>query len=99
MSGLEDGIQAGTARYATDSDARQAEPSGDVLISDTPVDFDAAAETVQAGPCRLFVGVRSDPFFADADGAVHGFKWTGQDAFANRNIMSIVLEAMPLSVI
>jgi len=47
---------------------------------------------VQAGPCRLFAGVRSDPFFADADGAFHGFKWTGQDAFAKRNIASIALE-------
>jgi hypothetical protein len=46
---------------------------------------------VQAGPGRLFIGVRSDPFFADADGAFHG-TWTGQDAFANRNILSIALE-------
>ena len=47
---------------------------------------------VQAGPGRLFTGIRSDPFFADADGSFHGFRWTGQDAFANRNIPSIVLE-------
>jgi hypothetical protein len=38
------------------------------------------------------MGVRSDPFFADADGSFHDFKWTGQDAFADRNIMSIALE-------
>jgi Domain of unknown function (DUF4331) len=31
-------------------------------------------------------------FFADADGSFHGFSWTGQDAFANRNICSIVLQ-------
>jgi Domain of unknown function (DUF4331) len=37
-------------------------------------------------------GVRSDPFFADADGSFHGFKWTGQDAFADRNVLSIVME-------
>jgi len=47
---------------------------------------------VRAGPGRLFTGVRSDPFFADADGAFHGFNWTGHDAFANRNILSIALE-------
>jgi hypothetical protein len=40
----------------------------------------------------LFIGVRSDPFFADADGSFHGFKWTGQDAFADRNVLSIALE-------
>jgi hypothetical protein len=36
--------------------------------------------------------VRSDPFFADADGSFHGFQWTGQDAFADKNILSIVME-------
>ena len=54
--------------------------------------FDATAEPVDAGPCRLFIGVRSDPFFADAEGALHGFQWTGQDTFAGKNILSIALE-------
>lgn len=63
-----------------------------MLITGTPVGFDAAAQPVQAGRVRLFIGVRSDPFFADADGSFHGFKWTGQDAFADRNILSIALE-------
>ena len=92
FSDLRDGMQTGTAYFATGSQARQAEPAGDVLITATPVGFDASAEPVQAGPCRLFAGVRSEPFFADADGAFHGFQWTGQDAFANRNILSIALE-------
>jgi uncharacterized protein DUF4331 len=69
-----------------------AEPAGDVLISGAPVGFDASARPVQAGRVRLFTGVRSDPFFADADGSFHGFQWTGQDAFADRNILSIALE-------
>jgi hypothetical protein len=86
------GMQTCTAYHATGSQARQPEPAGDVLISAAPVGFDATAQPVQAGPGRLFTGVRSDPFFADADGAFHGFKWTGQDAFANRNILSIALE-------
>ena len=92
FSELRDGMQTGTAYFASGSQARQAEPAGDVLISATPVGFDASAEPVQAGPCRLFAGVRSEPFFADADGAFHGFQWTGQDAFANRNILSMALE-------
>jgi len=92
FSELRDGMQTGTAYFASGRQARQAEPAGDVLISATPVGFDASAEPVQAGPCRLFAGVRSEPFFADADGAFHGFQWTGQDAFANRNILSIALE-------
>lgn len=35
---------------------------------------------------RLFFGGRRDPFFADAEGAFHGFQWTGKDAFADKNI-------------
>jgi hypothetical protein len=92
FSELKDGAQTGTAYYATGSDARQAEPSGEVLASSVPVSFDGSPQPVQAGPGRLFAGVRSEPFFADADGAFHGFQWTGQDAFANRNILAIVLE-------
>jgi hypothetical protein len=92
FSDFRHGMQTGTAYYATGSQARQPEPAGDVLISAAPVGFDAAARPVQAGPGRLFTGVRSDPFFADADGAFHGAKWTGQDAFANRNVLTIALE-------
>jgi hypothetical protein len=87
------GRQTGTLFYATGAEARQPEPGGDVLIEDTPVAFDdAGAASVTAGPVRLFIGVRSDPFFADADGSFHGFNWTGQDAFADKNVLSIVVE-------
>jgi len=86
------GMQTGTAYYATGSQAVQSEPAGEVLIEATPVGFNAGAQPVQAGVCRLFMGVRSDPFFADAEGALHGFKWTGQDTFAGKNILSIALE-------
>jgi hypothetical protein len=87
-----DGAQTGTARYATGADAREAEPAGEVLIEGTPVGFDAMATPVQAGPCRLFIGVRSDPFFADGEGAFHGFQFTGDDTFAGKNVLSMALE-------
>jgi Domain of unknown function (DUF4331) len=87
------GRQTGTLFYAIGPEARQAEPGGDVLISGTPVAFDdASAKGVMAGPIRLFIGVRSEPFFADADGSFHGFQWTGRDAFAGKNVLSIVME-------
>ncbi|MGH3183095.1 MAG: DUF4331 family protein, partial [Streptosporangiaceae bacterium] len=89
------GRQTATAYYATGPQARQPEPAGEVLIQDTPVGFDAAARPVQvggSGPVRLFAGVRSDPFFADLEGALHGFAWTGQDTFAGKNVLSIALE-------
>jgi hypothetical protein len=92
FSQLEHGTQTGTAWYATGPQARQPEPAGQVLTSSLPVGFDAAAQPVQAGPVRLFAGVRSDPFFVDFEGTVHGFQWTGHDAFAGKNVQSIALE-------
>jgi hypothetical protein len=92
FSEYQDGVQTGTAWYATGGQARQPEPAGQVLAQSIPVSFDATARPVQAGPVRLFTGLRSDPFFADVEGALHGFKWTGHDDFAENNVDSIVLE-------
>src|SRR5215467_5424911 len=87
------GGQTGTVRYAAGSRARDREPIGELLIEGTPVGFEADAQPVQAGPCRLFIGVRSDPFFADGEGAFHDFQFTGEDTFAGKNILSMALEA------
>jgi hypothetical protein len=87
-----DGRQTGSVRWAKGDDARGPEPAGEVLADAVPVGFDATAQPVQAGPCRLFVGARSDPFFADAEGALHGFKWTGHDDFADKDVQCIALE-------
>jgi Domain of unknown function (DUF4331) len=87
-----DGGQTATVYFGMGSDARQREPAGEVLIQNTPVGFDGNAQPVQAGPVRLFIGERSDPFFADAEGALHGFQWTGVDTFADTDILSIAME-------
>ncbi len=100
FSAPNNGEQTATAHYATDDDARTREPGGDVLIEGAPVSFDATAMPVQAGRCRLFIGTRSDPFFADAEGVLHWlaagqpgiFEWTGADVFGTANIFSIALE-------
>jgi hypothetical protein len=84
--------QTGTVYYGTGSQARQPEPVGKVLIEGMPVGFDSMAKPVQAGECRLFVGVRSDPFFADGEGAFHDFQFTGDDTFAGKNILCMALE-------
>jgi hypothetical protein len=86
------GVQTGTVYYATGSQAREPEPAGEVLIEGAPVGFDETAKPVEAGPCRLFIGVRSDPFFADGEGAFHDFQFTGDDTFAGKNILSMALE-------
>jgi len=101
FSEVKDGRQTATAFLATGSEACTREPGGEKLIEATPVSFDAMAMQVQAGPCRLFIGKRSDPFFADADGVLHwlvdgekgDFQWSGTDTFGNANILSIALEA------
>ena len=92
FSEYEDGRQTGTARYATGAQARQPEPAGEVIAAEIPVSFDGTARPVQAGRIRLCAGLRSDPFFADVEGALHGFAWTGHDDFAGNNVDSIVLE-------
>ena len=86
------GAQTGTVYYAIGSQAREPEPVGEVLIEGVPVGFDAMAKPVQAGQCRLFIGVRSDPFFADGEGAFHDFQFTGDDTFAGKNILTMALE-------
>jgi hypothetical protein len=92
FSEYQNGRQTGTAWYATGAQAREPGPVGEVLASSIPVSFDGTARPVQAGPVRLFAGLRSDPFFADAEGALHGFHWTGHDDFADNNVDSIALE-------
>jgi Domain of unknown function (DUF4331) len=86
------GTQTATVYYATGREAREPEPGGEVLVEGTPVGFDAMAKPVQAGECRLFIGVRSDPFFADGEGAFHDFQFTGNDTFAGKNVLTMALE-------
>jgi Domain of unknown function (DUF4331) len=86
------GAQTGTVYYTTGSDAREPEPAGEVLVQGAPADFDGTGRPIEAGECRIFIGVRSDPFFADGEGAFHDFQFTGDDTFAGKNILSMALE-------
>jgi hypothetical protein len=66
-----------------------------VLAQSVPVSFDGDVRPVlvdDPGQIRLFAGLRSDPFFADVEGALHGLKWTGHDDFADNNVDCIALE-------
>ncbi len=92
FSDYQDGHQTGTIWYATGPEACQPEPVGEVLAESIPVSFDGMALPVQAGQIRLLAGRRSDPFFADIEGTLHGFAWTGHDDFAGNNVSSIILE-------
>jgi hypothetical protein len=95
FSQFQDGTQTGTAWYATGAQARQPGPAGDLLTDSLPVSFDGTPRPVQAGgsgAIRLSAALRSDPFFADVEGALHGFAWTGHDDFAENSVDSIALE-------
>ena len=87
-----DGWQTGSVYYASGSQARAADPAELELITSVPVSMEGAAEIVEAGGVRVFAGVRSDPFFADVEGALHDFNWTGVDRFEGENVLSIALE-------
>ena len=92
FSEFKNGQQTGTAWYATGVEAQQPEPAGERLTASLPVSFDGTARPVQAGRIRLSAALRSDPFFADVEGALHGFQWSGHDDFADNNVDSIALE-------
>jgi hypothetical protein len=92
FSARQGGAQTGTAYHATDAQAREPGPVGQVLTSSIPVSFDAMVRPVEVDGIRMFAGARSEPFFADIEGALHGFKWTGHDDFAGNDVLSIVLE-------
>jgi hypothetical protein len=92
FSEYEDGVQTASAWYATGSQAREPGPVGELLSDTLPVGFDGMSRPVEVGRIRLCAGLRSDPFFADVEGALHGFAWTGHDDFADNNVDSIALE-------
>jgi hypothetical protein len=95
FSEYQNGSQTGTAWYATGREAQQPEPAGQMLAESFPVSFDGRDRIIvveEPAQIRLSAALRSDPFFADVEGAFHGMKWTGHDDFAGNNVDSIALE-------
>ncbi|MER7757976.1 DUF4331 family protein [Kitasatospora sp. NPDC097643] len=86
------GAQTVTVHRATGAAAQKHEATGDVLFSAVPVAFGDLPDVVEAGGHKLSVGLRSDPFFADLEGIVNNFTWTGKDAMAETNVFGIALE-------
>ncbi|MFD5461569.1 DUF4331 family protein [Kitasatospora sp. NPDC127059] len=79
-------------RRSTGSAAQKHEPAGDVLFSAAPVAFGDAPDVIGANGYKLSVGLRGDPFFADLEGIVNDFTWTGKDAMAGADVFGIALE-------
>lgn len=89
---LENGQQTATLYWATDDAARGTGPVGEVIIQDAPVSFSQEAKITTKGLYRFYVGLRSEPFFADPDGFIDNMQWTGKDGWAGKNIFGIVLD-------
>ncbi|MFJ6382606.1 DUF4331 family protein [Kitasatospora sp. NPDC092039] len=87
-----DGRQTVTVHRATGDQARDHAAAGQTIFTDVPVNFDTEAATAESGPYKFYAGLRSDPFFADLDGIVAKFQWTGVDWGADKNVFAIVLE-------
>jgi hypothetical protein len=66
--------------------------SGDVIINNARVSFGREERIREKEGFKFFAGVRSDPFFFDLLGFLAGFKFTGSDFFADKNVFGTVLE-------
>ncbi len=84
--------QSASVHRATGEQARAHEATGEQIIADAPVSFGSEPRVVESAPYRFFAGLRSDPFFADLDGILHNFQWTGVDTMADKNVFGIVLD-------
>lgn len=88
----DDGEQTVTVHRATGTEARAHEAAGTPVFTDAPVSFGQELSVSQAHGYRVSAGLRSDPFFADLDGIVADFRWTGTDWGADKNVFGIALE-------
>jgi hypothetical protein len=94
FSPVSNGEQWATVRRVTgeEADWDEDDDDGEVIIEHAPVSFGSEAKITRSGPYKFFAGLRSDPFFFDLVGFLHGFQFTGSDFFIDKNVYGIVLE-------
>ncbi len=90
FSKKENGHQFANVRRV--SGALGSDDEGDDVIEDAPVSFGPEPNVTTSGDFRFFAGLRSDPFFFDLVGFLHGFVFTGADFFKKLNVFGIALE-------
>src|SRR5919108_6584778 len=81
-----DGAQTATLERSA------ADGPSEAILTNVPVSTGAEVRIAEAGGYRLFVGPRSDPFFADVAGTLNGLQFTGSDSMASMDVYAIVLE-------
>ncbi len=84
--------QTASVQLATGRDTAAHVDAGETIIEHAPVTFGTEPHVATSGDFRFFAGLRSDPFFADPEGAANNFQWTGNDFFDDKNVFGIVLE-------
>jgi hypothetical protein len=92
FSSREDGSQTATLRRLEGTEAAGRGDRGQIIIEAAPVSTGLEARVTATGGYRFFAGWRSDPFFFEVRGILDGFKFTGDDFFAEKNVCGIVLE-------
>jgi hypothetical protein len=81
-----------TVYRSTGAAAQGSGPIGEVAVSNAPVSVDDEVRIAAVDGYRFFAGLRSDPWFADVDGVLDDFRFTGHDTFEHRNVFGIVLQ-------
>src|SRR5262249_25014059 len=69
-----------------------------VIVASAPISTGQDARVTEAGEYRFFAGWRSDPFFFDVQGMLNHQQFTGHDFFADKNVCSIVLKCLTLTL-
>ena len=93
FSKKEDGHQfANVQRLAHSNGSDGGDEDDEDVIDDAPVSFGSEPMVTTNGDYRFFAGLRSDPFFFDLVGFLHGFVFTGVDFFKDLNVFGMVLE-------
>lgn len=87
------GEPTATVYRSTGRSARRTGPIGEIVIARALVSVSDEVQITMQGGWRFFAGLRSDPWFADVGGFFNAFRFTGDDYFAGRNVLGIVLEA------
>jgi hypothetical protein len=79
-------------RVGTDGSDDGGDDDSGLVIEHAPVSFELVPKVTSDGDYRFFAGLRSDPFFFDLVGFLHGFAFTGEDFFRSLNVFGIALE-------
>lgn len=91
-SELNDAGQTVTVLQAGGSEAGTLAAGGRTLAADMVVGLSGEVQDDTSEGHRFAAALRSDPFFADLEGIINDFNFTGKDAMADANVISLVAE-------